>query len=161
MDMTTDHPNVMELSLPSSTDSTRPGTPTVTNCERLYDITTDIKKFGIVIENIQSTIRALHLNGINDDNDPTLMDQSRRLQEYQRLQHLAVAGPSSGSNGATHTNSIQRNSTQTNNRKADTNTTKNIYPPVFLKITDNYRTQIKNTPATDFLAPQQNDWGVL
>ncbi|GFY45116.1 hypothetical protein TNIN_475061 [Trichonephila inaurata madagascariensis] len=50
MDMTTDQPNVMELSLPSSTDSTRPGTPTVTNCERLYDITTDIKKFGIVIE---------------------------------------------------------------------------------------------------------------
>ncbi|GFY45169.1 hypothetical protein TNIN_221941 [Trichonephila inaurata madagascariensis] len=91
MDLTTDQPNVMELSLPSSTDSTRPGTPTVTNCERLHDITTDIKKFGIVIENIQSTIRALHLNGINDDNDPTLMDQSRRLQEYQRLQHLAVS----------------------------------------------------------------------
>ncbi|GFY65566.1 hypothetical protein TNIN_415271 [Trichonephila inaurata madagascariensis] len=90
MDLTTDQPNVMELSLPSSTDSTRPGTPTVTNCERLHDITTDIKKFGIVIENIQSTIRALHLNGINDDNDPTLMDQTRRLQEYQRLQHLAV-----------------------------------------------------------------------
>ncbi|GFY71651.1 hypothetical protein TNIN_14441 [Trichonephila inaurata madagascariensis] len=91
MDLTTDQPNVMELSLPSSTDSTRPGTPTVTNCERLHDITTDIKKFGIVIENIQSTIRALHLNGINDDNDPTLMDQTRRLQEYQRLQHLAVS----------------------------------------------------------------------
>ncbi|GFY72208.1 hypothetical protein TNIN_341231 [Trichonephila inaurata madagascariensis] len=91
MDLTTDQPNVMELSLPSSTDSTRPGTPTVTNCERLNDITTDIKKFGIVIENIQSTIRALHLNGINDDNDPTLMDQNRRLQEYQRLQHLAVS----------------------------------------------------------------------
>ncbi|GFS37324.1 hypothetical protein TNIN_252491 [Trichonephila inaurata madagascariensis] len=93
MDLTTDQPNVMELSLPSSTDSTWAGTPTVTNCERLHDITTDIKKFGIVIENIQSTIRALHLNGINDDNDPTLMDQNRRLQEYQRLQHLSIVRP--------------------------------------------------------------------
>ncbi|GFY37636.1 hypothetical protein TNIN_145581 [Trichonephila inaurata madagascariensis] len=71
MDMTTDQPNVMELSLPSSTDSTRPGTPTVTNCERLYDITTDIKSLESSLGKIQSTIRAPPPNGINDDNDPT------------------------------------------------------------------------------------------
>ncbi|GFY77243.1 hypothetical protein TNIN_381061, partial [Trichonephila inaurata madagascariensis] len=91
MDLTSVLTNIMELSLPSSADSTRPGTPTVTNCERLKDIQKDIEKFGIVIENIKSTIKTLLFTGVADDNDPTLLDQNIRLDEYQRLLQLAVS----------------------------------------------------------------------
>ncbi|GFY57890.1 hypothetical protein TNIN_465031 [Trichonephila inaurata madagascariensis] len=87
----TDLTNIMELSLPSSTNSSRPETPTVTNCERLKAINKDIQKFGIVIESIKSTIKSLHFAGIDDDDDPTLLDLNRRLEEYQRLQQLAVS----------------------------------------------------------------------
>ncbi|GFY75076.1 hypothetical protein TNIN_148381 [Trichonephila inaurata madagascariensis] len=35
-------------------------------------------------------VKGLHFAGIDDDNDPTLLDQNRRLDEYQRRQQLAV-----------------------------------------------------------------------
>ncbi|GFY47707.1 hypothetical protein TNIN_272161 [Trichonephila inaurata madagascariensis] len=91
MDSTSDLTNVMELSLPSSTNSTRPGTPTATNYERLKAIQKDIKKFGIVIEATKPTIKTLLFTGVADDDDPTLLDHNRRLEEYQRLQQLAVS----------------------------------------------------------------------
>ncbi|GFY57091.1 hypothetical protein TNIN_70781 [Trichonephila inaurata madagascariensis] len=83
--------NVMELSLPSSTNSSRPETPTITNCERQRAINKDIEKFGIVIESIKSSLRGLQIAGIDDVNDPTFLDQTRRLDDYQRLQQLAVS----------------------------------------------------------------------
>ncbi|GFY43803.1 hypothetical protein TNIN_139351 [Trichonephila inaurata madagascariensis] len=89
MALTSDLTNIMELSLPSSPNSSRPGTPTATNCERLTAIQEDIEKFGIVIEATKSTIKTLLFTGVADDNDPTLLDHNRRLDEYQRLQQLA------------------------------------------------------------------------
>ncbi|GFT96560.1 PRE_C2HC domain-containing protein [Trichonephila clavipes] len=79
----------MELSLPSSNDSTRPGTPTKSNCERLIAIKNDIEKFSIVVENTKAGLKTLLFAGI-PENDPTILDHNRRLEEYQRLQQLAV-----------------------------------------------------------------------
>ncbi|GFY59704.1 hypothetical protein TNIN_183911, partial [Trichonephila inaurata madagascariensis] len=88
-DLNLDTINVMELSLPSSTNSSRPESPTITNCERLRAINKDIEKFGIVIESIKSSLRGLQIAGIDDVNDPTFLDQTRRLDDYIRLQQLA------------------------------------------------------------------------
>ncbi|GFW87507.1 hypothetical protein TNCV_1301521 [Trichonephila clavipes] len=82
--------NVMELSLPSSNESTRPGTPTESNCERLIAIKNDIEKFSIVVENTKSGLKTLLFAGI-PENDPTILDHNRRIEEYQRLQQLAVS----------------------------------------------------------------------
>ncbi|GFX31365.1 hypothetical protein TNCV_2061811 [Trichonephila clavipes] len=82
--------NVMDLSLPSSTDSTRPGTPTETNFERLVSIKNDIEKFSIVVESTKAGLKTLLFAGI-PENDPTILDHNRRLEEYQRLQQLAVS----------------------------------------------------------------------
>ncbi|GFX19974.1 hypothetical protein TNCV_1435341 [Trichonephila clavipes] len=82
--------NVMELSLPSSNESTRPGTPTESNCERLVAIKNDIEKFSIVVENTKAGLKTLLFAGI-PENDPTILDHNRRLEEYQRLQQLAVS----------------------------------------------------------------------
>ncbi|GFV93402.1 hypothetical protein TNCV_4540131 [Trichonephila clavipes] len=82
--------NVMDLSLPSSNESSRPGTPTETNCERLISIKNDIEKFGIVVENTKAGLKTLLFAGI-PENGPTILDHNRRLEEYQRLQQLAVS----------------------------------------------------------------------
>ncbi|GFU83171.1 nucleic-acid-binding protein from transposon X-element [Trichonephila clavipes] len=80
--------NIMELSLPSSNESTRPGTPTETNCERLISIKNDIEKFSIVVENTKAGLKTLLFAGI-PESDPTILDHNRRLEEYQRLRQLA------------------------------------------------------------------------
>ncbi|GFT72295.1 nucleic-acid-binding protein from transposon X-element [Trichonephila clavipes] len=82
--------NIMELSLPSSNESTRPGTPTETNCEQLISIKNDIEKFSIVVENTKAGLKTLLFAGI-PENDPTILDHNRRLEEYQRLRQLAVS----------------------------------------------------------------------
>ncbi|GFY54227.1 hypothetical protein TNIN_19821 [Trichonephila inaurata madagascariensis] len=65
--------NGMDLSLPSSNNTSRSGAPQETNRERLQALATDIKKFAIIIiENFKSTINALRLNGITNESDPTL-----------------------------------------------------------------------------------------
>ncbi|GFU84124.1 hypothetical protein TNCV_4504241 [Trichonephila clavipes] len=86
----TDMNNVMDLSLPSSTEPSRPGTPTETNCERLISVKNDIEKFSIVVENTKAGLKTLLFAGI-PENDPTNLDHNRRLEEYQRLQQLAVS----------------------------------------------------------------------
>ncbi|GFY48289.1 hypothetical protein TNIN_332381 [Trichonephila inaurata madagascariensis] len=63
--------------------------------------------------------------------------------KFQNLKIDQIAGSSSSTNGNTQVNSTQSNSSQ-NKNQAGTNTTKKYLPsPVFLKITDNYRKQIK------------------
>ncbi|GFW47321.1 hypothetical protein TNCV_2648091 [Trichonephila clavipes] len=81
---------VMDLSLPSSTNSNGPGTPTESNCERLVSIKNDIEKFGIVVENTKARIKTLIFAGV-PESDPTIVDHNRRLEEYQRLQQRAVS----------------------------------------------------------------------
>ncbi|GFX22052.1 PRE_C2HC domain-containing protein [Trichonephila clavipes] len=81
--------NVMELSLPSSNESTRPGTPTESNCERLIAIKNDIEKFSIVVENTKAGLKPL-LFAVIPENDSTILDHNRRLEEYQRLQQLVA-----------------------------------------------------------------------
>ncbi|GFY70482.1 hypothetical protein TNIN_23291 [Trichonephila inaurata madagascariensis] len=51
--------NGMDLSLPSSNNTSQSGTPQETNCKRLQALATDVKKFAIIIENFKSTINAL------------------------------------------------------------------------------------------------------
>ncbi|GFT01594.1 hypothetical protein TNCV_4204581 [Trichonephila clavipes] len=80
----------MELSLPSSNDSTRSGKPTETNCERLIFIKKYIEKFSIVVENTKAGLKTLLFAGI-PENDPTILDHNRRLEEYQQLRQLAVS----------------------------------------------------------------------
>ncbi|GFS85355.1 uncharacterized protein TNCV_75821 [Trichonephila clavipes] len=90
MAMNLDLNNVMEFSLPSSNDSTRPGSPKETNCERLISIKNDIEKFSIVVENTKAGLKTLLFVGI-PQNDPMILDHNRRLEEYQRLRQLAVS----------------------------------------------------------------------
>ncbi|GFY78939.1 hypothetical protein TNIN_338161 [Trichonephila inaurata madagascariensis] len=120
-DLNLDTINVMELSLPSSTNSSRPESPTITNCERLRAINKDIEKFGIVIESIKSSLRGLQIAGIDDVNDPTFLDQTRRLDDYIRLQQLAVFG---------HMANYTKCPLYPKPRKGTPNTTKNNYSTV-------------------------------
>ncbi|GFV88249.1 probable RNA-directed DNA polymerase from transposon BS [Trichonephila clavipes] len=195
----------MDLSLPPSTNSTRPRTPTVTNCEHLVSIKNDIHKFGTVIESIKACINSLQFAGVADDNDLTLLDHNKRLAEYQKLQQMAnqeplkttatkrkenedgftsptsrqisknrrtisqaelnfkidlqnkfdnlridqIAGSSSTNTAQAQDNNIRPS--KTTNRKTLNQNTKNntignnnyLPPPVFLKITDDYRIQMK------------------
>ncbi|GFX03187.1 hypothetical protein TNCV_1700711 [Trichonephila clavipes] len=82
--------NAIDQSLPSSNNSTRSGTPQETNCQRLQDITTEIKKFVIITENLKATINSLKINGITDERDFSIADLYTRLEEYEKLHQLAV-----------------------------------------------------------------------
>ncbi|GFS41251.1 hypothetical protein TNIN_193491 [Trichonephila inaurata madagascariensis] len=75
--------NGMDLSLPSPNNTSQSETPQKTNCERLQTLTTDIKKFAIIIENFKSIINALRLNGITDERNPTLT--ARQLPKSSSL----------------------------------------------------------------------------
>ncbi|GFY40520.1 hypothetical protein TNIN_134221 [Trichonephila inaurata madagascariensis] len=75
--------NGMDLSLPSPNNTSQSETPQKTNCERLQTLTTDIKKFVIIIENFKSIINALRLNGITDERNPTLT--ARQLPKSSSL----------------------------------------------------------------------------
>ncbi|GFY40787.1 hypothetical protein TNIN_129601 [Trichonephila inaurata madagascariensis] len=77
--------NAMDQSLPSCNDSTRPGTPQEINCQRLQDITTEIKKIVIIPENLKATISSLKINGITDKRDLCISDLYTSLEEYEKL----------------------------------------------------------------------------
>ncbi|GFY75075.1 hypothetical protein TNIN_148371 [Trichonephila inaurata madagascariensis] len=49
----------MDLSLPSSNNTSQSGTPKETNCERRQALATDIKKFAIITKISSQTINAL------------------------------------------------------------------------------------------------------
>ncbi|GFV59475.1 nucleic-acid-binding protein from transposon X-element [Trichonephila clavipes] len=148
--------NIMELSLPSSNESTRSGTPTETNCERLISIKNDIEKFSIVVENTKAGLKTLLFAGI-PESDPTILDHNLRLEEYQRLRQLAedlrnkfnnlrieqVAGTSLSETANTQEKDTPNTTSNTNtvtNTKANS---KLLPPPVFLEITTEYRSQMK------------------
>ncbi|GFW07246.1 putative RNA-directed DNA polymerase from transposon X-element [Trichonephila clavipes] len=90
--------NIMELSLPSSNESTRPGTPTESNCERLIAIKNDIEKFSIVVENTKAGLKTLLFAGI-PENYPTILDHNRRLEDCSPVKY---------SQSISKTNSIKR-----------------------------------------------------
>ncbi|GFV86426.1 hypothetical protein TNCV_3371561 [Trichonephila clavipes] len=81
--------NIMELSLPSSNESTRPGTPTETNCERLISIKNDIEKFSIVVENTKADLRPLLSSMESLKMILPYWTTTEGLEEYQRLRQLA------------------------------------------------------------------------
>ncbi|GFW03439.1 hypothetical protein TNCV_1739891 [Trichonephila clavipes] len=81
--------NAMDQSLPSSNNSTRPGTLQETNCQRLQDITTKIKKF-VITENLKATINSLKINGITDERDLSIANLYTSLEEYEKLHQLAA-----------------------------------------------------------------------
>ncbi|GFW30357.1 uncharacterized protein TNCV_452951 [Trichonephila clavipes] len=146
--------NVMDLSLASSNDSTRPGIPTETNCERLISIKNDIEKFGIVVENTKAGLKTLLFAGI-PENDPTILDHNRRLEEYQRLQQLAIlkinlmlrieqaTGSALTGTAPTHSKDTTNKTPKPNSDTANNGTTKLLPPPVFLEISNEYRDQMK------------------
>ncbi|GFW61165.1 hypothetical protein TNCV_433891 [Trichonephila clavipes] len=77
--------NGMDQSLPSFNNSTRPGTPQETNCQRLQDITTNIKKFVIIKKHLKATINSLKIIGITDERDLSIADFYASLEEYEKL----------------------------------------------------------------------------
>ncbi|GFX29478.1 hypothetical protein TNCV_4498731 [Trichonephila clavipes] len=56
----------MEQSLPPSDSSTRPGTPQLTNCERMKAVTYDLRQSAVLIELQETTISTLRIQGLND-----------------------------------------------------------------------------------------------
>ncbi|GFT69055.1 hypothetical protein TNCV_2175161 [Trichonephila clavipes] len=111
------------------------------------------KKFGIVVENTKAGLKTLLFAGI-PENDPTILDHNRRLEEYQRLQQLAVSEftsqPYCNTPGCTihHTPSCSPIKTNQNTKSTATKRKENEYgyiSPSNRQIAKNRRT----TPVTE------------
>ncbi|GFR11231.1 hypothetical protein TNCT_565141 [Trichonephila clavata] len=85
----------MDLSLPSSGNTSRPDTPSFSNCERITMTTLDIKKFTNLLNGTQYMIKSMHLDGFNSEDDPSLQDLRCRLAHYQSYIDMAVSDLSS------------------------------------------------------------------
>ncbi|GFU22699.1 hypothetical protein TNCV_762761 [Trichonephila clavipes] len=85
--------NEMEQSLPPSDSSTRPGTPQLTNCERMKTVTYDLRQSAILIELQETTISTLRFQGLNDD--AVMTSLLGRLMDLQVKHKIAVSEISS------------------------------------------------------------------
>ncbi|GFQ96758.1 hypothetical protein TNCT_462251, partial [Trichonephila clavata] len=83
--------NVMDLSLLPSGNSSRPDTPSYTNCERLIRTTDDIRKFTNFVSRANYMIKSMHLDGFTAEEDPSLQDLNCRLPQYQNYLDMAVS----------------------------------------------------------------------
>ncbi|GFV28616.1 nucleic-acid-binding protein from transposon X-element [Trichonephila clavipes] len=83
----------MEQSLPPSASSTRPGTPQLTNWERMKVATYDLRQSAVLIELQETTISTIRIQGLNDDTVmSTLLE---RLTDLQVKHQIAVSEISS------------------------------------------------------------------
>ncbi|GFQ76835.1 hypothetical protein TNCT_224481, partial [Trichonephila clavata] len=89
MDSTMDHSLVMDLSLPPSGNSSRPETPTYTNCARLRQTAQDIKKFTSLTDGTTSLIKTMKYDGFDSDDDPSIQDLKLRLAHYKNYLNMA------------------------------------------------------------------------
>ncbi|GFR06903.1 hypothetical protein TNCT_168711 [Trichonephila clavata] len=103
---------------------------------RLVAIKGDIQTFTLICQGLESTISSLCSFRCHDEDDPSMIDRTRQLTECQRLHDLTgltIAGTSkAGPNGTT------------NQKASNTGTTpRYLPPPIMLKVTLNYRHQMK------------------
>ncbi|GFX52898.1 hypothetical protein TNCV_3227661 [Trichonephila clavipes] len=80
--------NEMEQSSPPSDSSTRPGTPQLTNCERMKAVTYDLRQSAVLIELQETAISTLPIQGLNDDAVMTTLLE--RLTDLQVKHQIAV-----------------------------------------------------------------------
>ncbi|GFX72005.1 hypothetical protein TNCV_3331091 [Trichonephila clavipes] len=85
--------NEMEQSSPPSDSSTRPGTPQLTNCERMKAVTYDLRQSAVLIELQETVISTLPIQGLNDDAVMTTLLE--RLTDLQVKHQIAVSEISS------------------------------------------------------------------
>ncbi|GFY78996.1 hypothetical protein TNIN_108051 [Trichonephila inaurata madagascariensis] len=71
MDQHLEHGKGMDLFLPPSTQTSRPGTPQLFNCQRLKDLAYLIKRDTILINYQKAASNALRINEIADDESMT------------------------------------------------------------------------------------------
>ncbi|GFR03278.1 uncharacterized protein TNCT_108831 [Trichonephila clavata] len=90
MASTNDHSLIMDLSLPPSGNSSRPETPTYSNCARLQQTANDIKKFTTLTDGTNSIIKSMKYDGFDSDDDPSIQDLKCRLTHYQNYLAMAV-----------------------------------------------------------------------
>ncbi|GFU09189.1 hypothetical protein TNCV_1122101 [Trichonephila clavipes] len=83
--------NEMEQSLPPFSGSTRPGTPQLTNCERMKAATYDLRQSAVLIE--ETTISTIRIQGLNDEAVITTLLE--RLTDLQVKHQIAVSEISS------------------------------------------------------------------
>ncbi|GFY69942.1 hypothetical protein TNIN_394641 [Trichonephila inaurata madagascariensis] len=85
------HPtgNEMDQSLPPSTSTSRPGTPQLSNCQRLKEVIYEIRQNTVLIELQKTTINTLQLQGLNDD--VIMATLLQRLPELQGKHQNAVS----------------------------------------------------------------------
>ncbi|GFX89675.1 hypothetical protein TNCV_3711071 [Trichonephila clavipes] len=81
--------NEMEQSLPPFDSSTRPGTPQLTNCERMKAVTNDLRQSAVLIELQETTISTHRIQGLNDDAVMTTLLE--RLTDLQVKHQIAVS----------------------------------------------------------------------
>ncbi|GFQ66190.1 hypothetical protein TNCT_202111 [Trichonephila clavata] len=79
----TDDANVIDLSLPPSDNSSRPDTPSYSNCRRLQEISMEIKKYTTLANGTESIIKTMHLDGFTSENDSSLQELNCRLAHYK------------------------------------------------------------------------------
>ncbi|GFW55106.1 hypothetical protein TNCV_262041 [Trichonephila clavipes] len=81
--------NVMDLSLPSSTETSRPGTPRKQTANGSFPSKTILRNSALSLKIRKQDLKPYSSQEF--ENDPTILDHNRRLEEYQRLQQLAVS----------------------------------------------------------------------
>ncbi|GFS76681.1 probable RNA-directed DNA polymerase from transposon X-element [Trichonephila clavipes] len=158
-----DNGPVMEQSLPSSTaslrQSSRPGNPLVSYCQRRLELTI-MKQYSFGIEYVPSAINGFKINNLEgcslDVHQPQLLaDHEKYLQvavknkltglENVDLRTEPIAGTSSDTTATNVTqvkNTTMNNTANVNTTNLDTNTN-NLPPPVMLRITLTFRDQMK------------------
>ncbi|GFY25102.1 hypothetical protein TNCV_2692931 [Trichonephila clavipes] len=79
--------NIMELTLPSSTNNSRPGTPLDSCCERRLALIEEMNEFIFVIQQTQSVINGYNAQGVAEG---FLIDHQLQLQVIYKndLQHV-------------------------------------------------------------------------
>ncbi|GFT47347.1 hypothetical protein TNCV_3749251 [Trichonephila clavipes] len=88
---------IMDLSLPASTQSSRPGTPqdftniSHSNCQGLLRLAEDIKTYNITINECYRGIKDLIQAGLTDPNNPIIAESTKVLEDYNQRYQQAVS----------------------------------------------------------------------
>ncbi|GFY19530.1 hypothetical protein TNCV_4647031 [Trichonephila clavipes] len=88
--------NCMNLSLPASTHSSRPGTPqdyaegTYSNCKGLLKLANEIKAYSISINGCHKGFNDLIQDGLTDTEHPTMMENTRVLENLNERYQQAL-----------------------------------------------------------------------
>ncbi|GFU83060.1 hypothetical protein TNCV_65301 [Trichonephila clavipes] len=158
--------NEMDQSLPPSPGISLPGTPLLTNCQRRHQLAQDIKYYTITMENLKFNIKSRRINGLLDESSHIMKEHHQRLANYSSLHQITLnlsnkfnglensvptIDPVEGTSTSTAVTKVlvNKNPSANKNTNQTTDTTKKLPPPVMLKITLNFREQMKTI--TDYM----------